>query len=100
MSDFDGEPNFSNDAQEAADSIETALEELTTIRAYVLSESEMSDFKDAQKGLRELYHGFQDYQEWPRHNTDVPKRVRQSNSKPDTAIRQSGTSAATNHVAK
>lgn len=63
MSDYDGEPQFSEHATEAADAIATAVEELTEVRAYVLSEKDMENFKQAQMGLRELRHGFDQYLE-------------------------------------
>jgi hypothetical protein len=63
MSDYDGELRFETDAAEAAVHIDNALTELTDIRAYVLSEDEMANFKQAQLALRELYHGFEEYKD-------------------------------------
>jgi len=52
MSEFQGEPHFDEDAQEAAEAIYHASGELTRVNAYVLSESEMEKFKKAQMALR------------------------------------------------
>ena len=61
MSEFQGEPHFDEDAQEAAEAIYHASGELTRVNAYVLSESEMEKFKKAQMALRELNESFDEY---------------------------------------
>lgn len=58
MSRFDGEPEFSDHAQEAAESIHNAIQELTKVRAYVLSEKELENFKTAQMSLRYIHNDF------------------------------------------
>ncbi|MFC7188398.1 hypothetical protein ACFQL7_20715 [Halocatena marina] len=61
MSKWDGEPEFEEDAAITARNINSALENLTQIPAYVLSADEMEEFKQAQMALRELHHGFEEY---------------------------------------
>lgn len=61
MTEWDGEPRFETDATAAATHLKHALDELTEIRAYVLSEDDMEHFKQAQLALRELHHGFEEY---------------------------------------
>jgi len=61
MSEFQGEPHFDEDAEEAAEAFYHATGELTRVNAYVLSESELEAFKQAQMALRELNERFDEH---------------------------------------
>lgn len=57
-----GEPDFPEHKREAGEAIFRALDELSDVRAYVLAENELEEFKEAHLALRELAARFEEYE--------------------------------------
>lgn len=49
-----GEPNFSEDLEDAEEAIHEALEKLTEVKAYTFTPNELRDLKAAQYALRNI----------------------------------------------
>lgn len=58
MSELQGEPDFGKDAEEAAKAIYEATQAMTGVKAYILTEHEMEEFRKAQDALRNLNESF------------------------------------------
>lgn len=50
----DSEPDFQDDVDGMKESVTSALNELTDVKAYTLAPGELEDFKAAQYALRNL----------------------------------------------
>jgi len=57
-----GEPDFSEHKRQSGEAVFKALNELSEVRAYTLSESELEEFKEAHLALRELAARFEEYE--------------------------------------
>jgi hypothetical protein len=63
MSELQGEPDFDQDVQEAAEAFYEASVAMADVKAYVLDEHDIENFKQAQYALRALNEAFDQHRQ-------------------------------------